>query len=139
MKHLEVKTAGYYPQWREYILKSNDELFTQVYLKLDKLLWDKFSYYIPGSLHREMLNTIQVILQRSCRRRINIGLAIDKCILLSLKATCGEFTITPKYLSANLEISNAINGLRVVMKDTAFMVQVQDSFDELKKLPINNN
>jgi hypothetical protein len=130
---------GSYPKYLESIEKNYGDSFTNVTIKLDKLLKAKYDYYLQGSFYNQLLITTASKFKHRPGFKINPSRAIEAAILQALKNTCGEFTINPKSIAADPELSRAINELQSVLKNTAIMIQLQDSFDELKELKINNN
>ena len=132
------KEKGSYPKWLDNVDQSYGDPFANVILKLDVLLKTKYVYYIPGSFYNQLLITTASRFQKK-RKPINPCRAIEEVILQSLKNSCGQFNMTPAIISANLELSNLINKLQSVLTDTVIMIQLQDSFDELRKYPLNNN
>lgn len=138
MKQSKEKTAGSYPQWREYIQESRGDSFTRIFVKLDAMLKSKFDHYVSGSLYNQLLITMAEKLERK-GKPINVICAVKAALSQSLTQTCGVYNMSPKSIAADPELSRIINELQTVLIDTALMVQTLDGFDELNELPINAN
>jgi len=138
MKDSKDNIVGSYPAWMDFIEKNNGDAFTQAVIKLDSMLKAEFSYYVTGSFYNQML----IILPKHLvgkKYSVVLSRAIELTIFQSLKAVIGEFNSLPKYINTNIELSNAIKEVQTIMNNVGMMVQAQDSFDKLKRLPINKN
>ena len=134
-----LKEKGSYPKYLESVDQSFGNIFSNVVNKVDGLLKAKFSYYLPGSFYNQLLIETAIKFKHRPGNKISPSRAIEAAILRALKNTCGEFTMNLKYIAADPELSRTINELQSILKDTVIAIQAQDSFDELKELPMSNN
>jgi len=139
MKDSKDNTVGSYPAWLDFIEKNNGDAFTQAVIKLDNLLQAEFNYYVPGSFYNQMLIIFPKNLEGKKKYSVVLSKAIELTIFQSLKAVIGEFNSLPKYINTNIELRNAIKEVQTILIYIGMMIQMQDSFDELNRLPINTN
>jgi hypothetical protein len=138
MKDSKDNIVGSYPAWMDFIEKNNGDAFTQAVIKLDSMLKAEFSYYVPGSFYNQMLIIFPKHLVGK-KYSVVLSRAIELTIFQSLKAVIGEFNSLPKYINTNIELSNTIKEVQTIMNNVGMMVQAQDCFDKLNRLPINKN
>ncbi|MCL4483233.1 MAG: hypothetical protein M1445_11625 [Bacteroidetes bacterium] len=137
MKQSKVKTSGSYPQWRDHVDQSYGASFSRLFIKLDQLLSNKFSDYVPGSFYNKCLVLLsgQIAGKKNIRLPDEIGMAMLK----SLFYTCKEVPVTSNFLGQNPEISKVYTELKDMLTNVAVMIQLQDTFDELNKINIHTN
>lgn len=138
MRNSKEREVRDYPAWKEYVLKSYGDSFSQVTIRIDKLLSAKLSYYLPGSFYSRLLETTAQYLEPR-GKQINVSTVIEKSILKSLTMVGGIYNMSTESIAADPELVSAIAELQTVMTNTAIMVQMQDTFDELKDHPFLSN
>lgn len=137
MKNNANKTVAAYPQFLEFVDQSYGASVLRLFIKLDQLLCNKFPDYVPGSFYNELLVVFPG--QMEGKKNLRIGDEMGKALLKALFFTCKEVSVTANFMIQNPEIKDLFIKLQNLFTNVSVMIQLQDSFDDLNKLPIHTN